>query len=361
MHAQLDNAPCGLLVFDDDGQVLETNATLVQWLGWPEGELEGTPIESLYAPGGAIYHQTHLLPLLKLRGEVREIYVSLRTTSGEILPVLANASRREDGGRARSTCVFLPMRQRHRFEQQLIDAREAAEAARDAKARFLSMMAHEIRTPLSAISGLAHVLLEEFHGPLAHAQREDAQLIHGAANDIDRLVGEILRFSRAEAGLDPPRLEPVAIDDALAGAESLMRPRWAEAGLTYERRCPPSSREVIADPVRLHQILLNLLANATNHTDAGGAVAIECTVDAEAGMARMEVHDTGCGIPETDLGRIFEPFAQVNRAARPAGNRGTGLGLSISREFAIAMHGSLDARSEQGKGSVFTLTLPLST
>ena len=121
------------------------------------------------------------------------------------------------------------------------------------------------------------------------------------------------------------------------------------------------SREVIADPVRLHQILLNLLANATNHTDAGGAVAIECTVDAEAGMARMEVHDTGCGIPETDLGRIFEPFAQVNRAARPAGNRGTGLGLSISREFAIAMHGSLDARSEQGKGSVFTLTLPLST
>lgn len=359
MDASLDDAPCGFLSFDDAGTILAANATLARWLGRPQASLAGTPIEALYAPGGAIFHQTHFVPQLKLHGEAAEIHVSLRAADGDILRLLANARRHELPDGARVDCVLVPMRQRHSFEQELIRARQAAEAARDAKARFLSMMAHEVRSPLSAILGLADVLLRELHGPLAPDQREDVELMRKAGTDIDHLIGEILRFSRAEAGQDAPKLQAVSLDDAFAGVESIMRHRWQQRGIRYQRRGPPSTRAVQADPMRLHQILLNLLANAADHTLADGRVSMDYALDTDGNRVRIDVRDTGCGIAQDQLERIFEPFAQIERAERPAGNRGTGLGLAISREFAASMHGTLDASSVPGEGSVFSLTLPL--
>lgn len=361
MDKQLDHAPCGFVTFDDAGTILAANATLAGWLGRPQASLAGTSMDALYAPGGAIFHQTHFFPLLKLQGEAQEIHVSLRTADARALPVLVNACRREIPGGAHTDCVLVPMKQRHHFEQDLIRAREAAEAARDAKARFLSMMAHEVRTPLSAIIGLAHVLLQDLHGPLAAEQREDLELMLQAGTDIDRLIGETLRYSRAEAGQEAPKSQAVPVDDALAGVESIMRGRWRETGIHYARRCTSSSHAVLADPMRLHQILLNLLANAANHTPAGGQVWVDAVRDESTGRLRIEVHDSGCGIAGDQLARIFEPFVQISRAERPAGKRGTGLGLAISREFATSMQGTLEARSVPGEGSVFLLTLPLAS
>lgn len=361
LDARLDEAPCGYLCFDDTGMIRAANATLAGWLGRDQSSLPGLPMDALYAPGGAIFHQTHLLPVLKLHGAAHELYVSLRGSDGGTLPMLLNACRRDAPDGPRNACVLVPMRQRHGFEQELIRARQAAEASRDAKARFLSMMAHEIRTPLSAIIGLAHVLLQDLHGPLAPEQRDDLELVRTAGTDIDRLISEILRFSRAEAGQDAPKLQTVAIEDALAGAESIMRSRWQEKGIEYARSSPPSTRAVQADPMRLHQILLNLLANAADHTPAGGRVSMGYARDDARNQVRIEVRDTGRGIPADQLQRIFEPFVQIGRADRPAHNRGSGLGLAISRQFALSMHGTLEAESAPGEGSVFCLTLPLAT
>lgn len=361
MDVQLDEAPCGYVSFDDAGRIVAANATLARWLGRPQASMAGMSMDALYAPGGAIFHQTHFVPLLKLRGEASELYVSLRAANGDALPVLANACRHELPGGARTDCVLVPMRQRHHFEQALIRAREAAEAARDAKARFLSMMAHEIRTPLSAMIGLAHVLLQDLHGPLAPEQREDVELIRKAGTDIDRLIGEILRYARAESGQDTAALQAVPLDDAFAAVESILHNRWQEAGVHYERRCAPSTCAVQADPMRLHQILLNLLANAANHTPPGGRVSLDYAVAANPDRVRIDVCDTGCGIAPDQRARVFEPFVQIGRVGRPAGSRGTGLGLAISREFALAMRGTLEVDSTPGEGSVFSLTLPSAT
>jgi signal transduction histidine kinase len=352
------HAPCGFVSFDDSGTVLAANATLADWLRRPLDSLPGTRLEALYGPGGAIFHQTHFFPSLKLHGEASEIYFSLRAADGATVPVMASARRHELEHGARTDCVLLPMRQRHHFEQELLRARQSAEAARDAKARFLSMMAHEVRTPLSAITGLAHVLLQQLHGPLMPEQREDLEIMLRAANDIDQLIGETLRYSRAETGTDASALEAVSMEDAFSSVESIMRVRWAEKAITYAREGDASQCTVRADPQRLHQILLNLLGNAAKFTPRGGHVSMRCTDISGEQRVRIEVRDSGCGIPADQLDRIFEPFVQLSRGEQPAGNRGTGLGLAISREFATSMRGTLHAQCASGEGSVFVLVLP---
>lgn len=353
------DAPCGFMGFDDDGVLRVVNANLARWLGCEIGALVGRNVATLYVPGGAIFHQTHFFPLLKLHGKAEEIYLSLRGGDGKTLPVLANAHRHEVDGQWRNDCVLVPMRQRHRFEHELVRARGEAEAARDSKARFLSMMAHEVRTPLSAVTGLAHVLQNELHGPLTEDQHEDVRMILKAGTDIDRLIGETLRYSRAQAGQDVATVQPVPLVGALEAVEAIMRTRWDEQHLRYDRLRVPTGCVVLADPMRLHQILLNLLANAANFTPPGGMVSIDCTSDTDGRHARISVRDSGCGIAGDQLERIFEPFVQIDRADRPAGKRGTGLGLAISREFAMAMGGTLEAASTPGAGSEFRLTLPI--
>lgn len=356
MHASLNDAPCGYLVFDDDARVTEINQTLAQWLGSTIEAVVGQPMSKILAPGGAIFHQTHFFPLLKLHGEVGEIYLSLLTNSGEKLPVMVNAVRREAGGVPINACVLLPMRQRHHYEEELIKARHAAERARDAKARFLSMLAHEVRSPLSAITGLAEILKRQLHGPLEPDQLTDMNLILQAGKDIDRLINDVLRYSRAEAGTEPSLAEPIALAAVLARVEAIMRNRWDEAGLEYCRQCDAETHVVMADAMQLQQILLNLLSNAAKFTARGGKVTLSCEAEQDAKLVRIEVQDSGRGIPSSQLEEIFQPFVQVGSQAvsRP----GAGLGLAISRQFATGMGGSLHAESELGVGSTFVLRLP---
>ena len=354
----LDDAPCGFLAFDDDGNVLLVNATLAAWLGYSDEQIVGQPLERLLPPGGVIFHQTHFFPMLKLRGHVEETYLSLKAADGSALPMLVNAKRQPHGEGMRSDCILVPMQQRHHFEEELLRTRRAAEAARDAKARFLSMLAHEVRSPLTAITGLAHVLLQAAHGPLHPEQAEDVRLILKAGQDVDRLIADVLRYASAEAGHDAGERVPILLEDALLHVEALMRTRWEAGGLTYRRSPESCAFTVLADPQRLQQILLNLLSNAAKFTPRGGQVCVDCRMEAAEQRVRIEVSDTGEGIPDDALERIFEPFVQVGRSSQVAASPGAGLGLAISREFAASMQGTLTARNAEQGGAVFVLALP---
>jgi PAS domain S-box-containing protein len=137
MDDLLNEAPCGFVTFGDDGTIRQTNATLPRWLGYEPDALTGRHIETLLAPGGRVFYQTHLFPLLKFHGKAEEIYLSLRTRTGDDLPVLVNALRRTDSPSPENHCVFVPMRQRHRYEDELLQAKKAAEAAtRELSARM---------------------------------------------------------------------------------------------------------------------------------------------------------------------------------------------------------------------------------
>ena len=354
MDDLLNTAPCGFVTFADDGTILYTNVRLRERLGYAEGELEGRPLEDILSIGGRVFYHTHFFPLLKLQGQVEEIYFSLKSKTGDEVPVLVNAARRERGGRVVNDCVCMRMRQRRRYEDELLRARKAAEQASAAKAKFLSMMSHDLRTPLQAISGYADVLALEIDGPINDAQREDVAAIKSASQEMMRLMNDILSFAQLESGRVEVRIAPVAIHEAIDRAESLVRPRIHERGLTFQRDDCAENLAIAADADRLQQMLLNLLTNAIKFTAPGGKIAVAC--EAIPPNVRIHVRDTGMGIPADRLGDIFEPFVQIHGDASA---QGVGLGLAISRDLARAMGGDLTVASEVDRGSTFTITMPM--
>ena len=356
MDELLEAAPAGFLSFDDDGIILVTNRRMTERLGYQPGELEGRHIETILSAGGRIFYHTHFFPLLKMQGSADEVYFSLRSKEGEEVPVLTNAARRISGGKAFNDCVFVRMSVRHQYEDELLRARKAADQASASKARFLSMMSHDLRTPLAAITGYADLLMTEMRGPITEEQREDLRAIKSAGQDMMRLISDILSFAQLESGRVEVRMQPVRLEDVLARAESLMRVRFQEKSLAYDRTACPVDFTIAADPDRLQQILLNLLTNAVKFTPPGGEIHVRCT--REEGRTLIHVEDTGVGIPEHRVAEVFEPFVQLQHGSAPAGESGVGLGLSISRDLARAMGGDLTVTSVEGKGSVFTIALP---
>ena len=356
MDDVLNTAPAGFLSFADDGTILLANARLIDRLGYKAGELEGRHIETILSSGGRIFYHTHFFPMLKMQGFADEIYFSLRCKTGEELPVLTNAVRLERGGRPVNDCVMIRMQQRHLYEDELLRARKAADVASAAKARFLSMMSHDLRTPLTAIAGYAGLLAKGIDGPLNDEQREDVEAIRDAVQQMLALMNDILSFAQLESGRIQVKPQPVVIAEAIDRAEILMRVQFTDRNLKFVRdRCPV---DVIAsaDSARLQQVLLNLLTNAAKFTQPGGTISVRC--ERRGSAVAIDVSDTGVGIPQDRLSEIFEPFVQVRSDKGPPSGHGVGLGLSISRDLTRAMGGDLKVASELGKGSTFTITLP---
>jgi signal transduction histidine kinase len=235
-------------------------------------------------------------------------------------------------------------------------ARAEAEAANAAKSQFLATMSHELRTPLNAISGYAELLSMGLRGPVTDAQLEDLRRIRRSGQHLLSLINDVLNFARLEAGRVDLHVGDVAAAEVVAGAEALVGPQMRAKGILVEwGGCDPALR-VRADAEKVSQILLNLLTNAIKFTAPGGRVTLGCDADGERVVVR--VADTGRGIPADQIGRIFEPFVQVDRHLTRDSQQGVGLGLAISRDLARAMEGDLTVESTVGVGSRFTLVLP---
>ncbi|HEX2060461.1 MAG TPA: HAMP domain-containing sensor histidine kinase [Thermoanaerobaculia bacterium] len=355
MDPLLDNAPCGFASFADDGTLLEVNLTLAELVGHPRVELQGWHIQKILTPGSRVFYHTHIFPLLKMRGVAEEIFLPLQTREGEEVQVLMHAVRRERGGAFASDAVFVRMRQRFRYEEELLEARRVADRANAAKAKFLSMMSHDLRTPLTSISGNAALLAAGVHGELNAEQADAVARIREGCEEQLRMINDILSFAQLESGRVSVRVEPVRVIDAVARAERLIRVRVDEAGLSLTT-ASCDELAVHADADRLQQVLLNLLTNAIKFTARGGTIAVTCARDGERVLIR--VADSGVGIPRDQLERIFDPFVQLEHQPADPTQRGVGLGLAISRDLVRAMHGELHAESTPDVGSVFTIALP---
>jgi PAS domain S-box-containing protein len=243
------------------------------------------------------------------------------------------------------------------------EARVTAEAANQAKSQFLTVMSHELRTPLNAVGGYAELLAMGLRGPVTAAQREDLERLQRANRHLIGLIADVLSFARIEGGQLEFHVESFDLADVVADLEGLISPQLRAKGLGFThdgcaRDTPESPHRVHADVEKTRQILANLLTNAIKFTDAGGHVTLACERDTTAEVIRMRVTDTGRGIPDVHLARVFEPFVQVDRHLTHNSQQGVGLGLAISRDLARGMGGDLTVESTVGRGSTFTLTLP---
>lgn len=346
----LDHAPCGYLRFGDDGTVTQVNRTLCDLLGYGRQDIVDRHVEQLLTVGTRIFFQTHLLPMLRLHGSAEEIYVVLRTAQGEEIGVLLNATRHEGGGDAETSAIVVPILQRERFQDELLRAKKEAEAGNRAKARFLSVLSHDLRTPMSAVIGAASLLDTEMAGKLGEKQRELVHVIQRASGYLIELLDSVLNFATMDAGqLDVP-LSTVAVPDVVAESVRLLERRFEEAGVEVTCACSGDVK-AHAHAGRLQQVLMNLLTNAAKFTPRGGRAEVRCRVD--GAWARIEVADSGPGVPEEEQERIFEAF-EKGAATSP---EGVGLGLSISRELTQAMGGDISLESKLGEGATFTITL----
>ena len=230
------------------------------------------------------------------------------------------------------------------------------EKANRLKSEFLASMSHELRTPINAVIGYTSLMLDRIYGALTPRQEDGMNRIQASAQHLLALINDILDLAKIEAGRMPLHLEKVSLNEVLTEITQQIEPLIKKkAALTFTVTPTSADVEMHTDRTKVKQILLNLLSNAVKFTHSGG---ISLTAKDLGDRVRLEVSDTGIGIKETDLDAIWEDFRQVDQS-RTREFGGTGLGLSITRKLVDALGGKVETQSVYGKGSTFSVILPL--
>jgi signal transduction histidine kinase len=247
--------------------------------------------------------------------------------------------------------------ERRRTEHELRAARETAETANRAKAGFLAMVSHELRTPLNAITGYLDLLDLEVDGPLTSKQRASIDRIVQSQRHLLSLIEDVLGFAQVEAGRLSFTIRPIRVRQAFDSIEPIVGAELKRKNLTLEIGAVDDELYVNADADKLRQVILNLVANAMKFTAAGGKITMSARSDGD--RARIDVADSGIGIPARHVKQVFEPFFQVEQGDTRR-YPGLGIGLSIVRNAVLAMDGEVGIESVEGKGTTAFILLPVS-
>jgi signal transduction histidine kinase len=354
-HAELyERAPCGLLTIGPDALIVRVNETFLTWTGHARGDVLGKRLGELLTVGGRVFLETHVAPLLTMQASAQEIALDFMRPHKDPLPVLINAVRRAD---ALIDIAVFKVTDRRNYERELMIARRQAENAAQARADFVSMISHEIRTPLSAIIGIAHLLRKT---ELTPHQEKLTSVLRSSADNLLSLINDILDFSKIEAGKVKLEQRPVDLRQLVDELASTLRLKAQEKNVELQVAIDPAvPATVLADSVKIRQVLVNLVGNAIKFT-AKGSVTIALTAERSGSLSvvRFEVRDTGIGIAADRIAGIFDDFTQASYEISVKYG-GTGLGLAITRKILDLYKSRITVESTPGVGSTFRFALEL--
>jgi signal transduction histidine kinase len=238
------------------------------------------------------------------------------------------------------------------WKSELLEQARAADAA---KGRFLATISHELRTPLTALTGYEELLVDEVLGPISDPQRDVLERMRSVTHHLTGMIEDVLAYSSLEMGREVMRPTDLLLGDLIHSVQAVAEPLALQKGIELEVLVSDPSGRLVTDNDRARQILVNLVGNAVKFTDQGEVQISASIVNDEV---RISVTDTGIGISPVDQRQLFKAFAQVDTGLTRR-HGGTGLGLYISSQLAKLLHGRIELKSEVGKGSTFTLVLPL--
>jgi len=380
LNSLLAAAIPGVLILDEDNVIMQANQSLCDLLGITErpARLAGRPGRDLLGPIRQTFADPDevLSQIARYNGHHRVDGLEFGCADGRTLgcdywPLLAGGEYRgglllvwdiseraaQDQERDRRLRAELASRRAaEQAQQHLSEQNDQLRELDDLKTRFLATVSHELRSPLAAIVSYADLLAEEETG-LSAAGTGFLEVIQRNAERVTRLVGDLLLLSRMDAGVLPLELAPVAIGEIVAEAVQTAAPAAARQGVQLTGTAtggPPCQ----ADRARLIQVLDNLIGNAVKFTDRGGQVTVTATATSGGRDWQIDVADTGIGIPDADVGQLFDRFYRASNATstrRP----GSGLGLSIVREIVERHGGRVTVRSSLGHGTTIRVRLPV--
>jgi PAS domain S-box-containing protein len=326
-------------------QLMQANRSATERLGYAPAEMLGLSLADLLFHGDRALLEEHLAPL----------------RDGGQTEVLLEAKQRRRDGSSYPVEARIQVTQSTEPElllvisQDISERNEALEARQESreKSRFLAAMSHELRTPLNSILGFSQLLLTDRFGTLTEKQAKYVANVESSGQHLLLLINDLLDLSKVQAGKMDITVSAVELFEVIEESAAKMT-ELADAKSIQLKVAGDTDLIVLADPLRLRQILLNLLSNAIKFTDSG-SVRIAASPAGEE--VRLDVTDTGVGIDAEDLERMFEDFTQA-KSGRSKSAQGTGLGLPISRRLAELMGGRIEVASKVGEGTTFSLFLP---
>ncbi|HTJ78724.1 MAG TPA: ATP-binding protein [Rariglobus sp.] len=352
----VEQSRSALMITNLKGRIEYVNHGLCQQIGYEKEELTGRDWNEFRTKASSPEVLADMIATVRAGHTWTGEWFNRRKT-GELYPVYGMVSPVHDR-HGRLSCFITTLQDMSgpkKAEAELRAAKEKAESGERAKGEFLAAMGHELRTPLNGIVGFASLLQST---PLSPEQGEYVHTIHTSSEALLKITGDILDYSRLEAGRLPLETSPCALEGLIEDVLDLVAGQADAKGVVLLHRVEPDVPALVElDPGRLRQVLVNLLGNAIKFTAAGEVeVAVEMRPAADSPGAdvviEFMVRDTGSGISEADQARLFRPFSQVD-GSRHRRHGGVGLGLAISRTLVQLMGGDISLESEPGKGTVF--------
>ncbi len=395
MDDLLEDAPCGFIVFDDEGIIRRANATLADWLGLGSASLTGSRFESLLTIAGRIFYQTHFFPLITLHGKAEEIFLTLKGKDGIEVPVLVNAKRKlRHDSTPENHCVAIPVYQRKKFEQELIQAKRTAEEALQRNelllqaqaeletskqeldrqvrrlsllnqdlAQFSDVISHDVQEPIRKIAMFADIIRREEDARISEVSKLSLDKIGVAGNRMRRLISSLQQFVSVDTSSSA--VEPCNLNKIIRQARLKVIIDFQYQNFEIDAAALP---EVEGRCEQLELLFYHLILNAVQFRKEGEPARITVVGDIVQhnsfttikgkyryiDFLRIKFSDSGRGFNPEYAEYIFQLFRKGH-----ADTPGLGFGLALCRKIVENHYGSITARGEEGKGASFILLLPL--